>query len=362
MIKESSFTHEWVATVNRLHGWGRSEAQLKNFEKAIMALHLLEQLSLTDLPFIFKGGTSLLLLLQEVHRFSVDIDIMVEPGIDEKKIVAALSAVMESSTRFAYYQKDPGRGSTRIQHFRFYYKPFVEPLADNPLPYILLDVAKAANPYTQLIDVPIRTALLDTAEPLRHVSIPSADSLLADKLTAFAPETIGIPITAEPGHRPKRVEALKQLFDVSNLFDICTDIQEIRQTYQQVAMQEAQARGLTITPDDALKDTLKYALLLGNRDAHHSPLYHQLARGIPEFRRFVANQSFSDLDAARCAGKIAYLVRLIKETERQAIERFSLQTNMSDWHIPEINNQGISDLKMLDPEAFFYWYLGLSQV
>ncbi|NLX83503.1 MAG: nucleotidyl transferase AbiEii/AbiGii toxin family protein [Clostridiales bacterium] len=360
MIKESSFTQEWVAAVNGQHGLGRSEAQLKNFEKAIMALHLLEQLSLTDLPFIFKGGTSLLLLLQEVHRFSVDIDIMVEPGIDEKKIVAALSAVMENSTRFAYFQKDPGRGSTRIQHFRFYYKPFVEPLADNPLPYILLDVAKAANPYTQLMDVPIRTSLLDTSEPLGHVSIPSADCLLADKLTAFAPETIGVPITAEPGHRPKRVEALKQLFDVSNLFDICTDLQEIRQTYHQVATQEAQARGLTIAPDDALKDTLKYALLLGNRDESHSPLYEQLSKGIPEFRKFVANRSFSDLDAARCAGKIAYLVRLIRATDRQAIERFSPDTDMSEWHIPESKNQGISDLKMLDPEAYFYWCLALA--
>jgi len=150
------------------------------------------------------------------------------------------------------------------------------------------------------------------------------------------------------------------LFDVSNLFDICSDLQEIRQTYQQVATQEAQARGLTIAPDDALKDTLKYALLLGNRDAHHSPLYHQLAKGIPEFRRFVASHSFSDLDAARCAGKIAYLVRLIRETERQAIERFSPDTDMSEWHIHESKNQGISDLKMLDPEAFFYWCLALS--
>lgn len=360
MIKESSFTQEWVAAVNRQHGWGRSEAQLKNFEKAIMALHLLEQLSLTDLPFIFKGGTSLLLLLQEVHRFSIDIDVMVEPGIDEEKVPAALKVAVESSARFAYYEKDHSRGSDRIQHFRFYYKPFVEPLADNPLPYILLDVAKAENPYTHMTDVPIKTALLDTAEPLGRVSIPSAECLLADKLTAFAPETIGVPITAEPGHRPKRVEALKQLFDVSNLFDICTNLQETRRTYHQVAMQEAQARGLDVTPNEVLSDTFNYALLLGNRDASRFPMFRQLSKGITEFRKFIANRSFSDLDAARCAGKVAYLVRLIRENERQVIERFSLDTDMSDWHISESKNQGINDLKMLDPEAFYYWFLALN--
>lgn len=359
MIKASTFTQEWVVAVNRQQEWRRSETQFKNFEKAIMALHLLEQLALTGLPFIFKGGTSLLLLLQEVYRFSVDIDIMVEPGIEEKKIVAALSSVMENSTHFIDHEENPRRGSSRIRHFRFYYRPFVEPLVDSPLPYILLDVAKAENPYTRLMDVPIKTVLLDTSEPTTYVSIPCADCLLADKLTAFAPDTIGVPITAEPGHRPKRVEALKQLFDVSNLFSVCSDLQEIRQTYHQVATQEAQARGLAITPDDALEDTLKYALLLGNRDAHRSSLYHQLAKGIPEFRRFVANQSFSDLDAARCGGKVAYLVRLIREKRRQEIERYNPNEDMSVWSIPQRENEGINLLKMIDPEAFFYWHRAL---
>ena len=57
MIHERSFTREWVSAVNEKQRWGRSDVQLKNFEKAIMALHLLEQLALTGLPFIFKGGT-----------------------------------------------------------------------------------------------------------------------------------------------------------------------------------------------------------------------------------------------------------------------------------------------------------------
>lgn len=288
MIRANTFTHEWVVAINRQRDWGRSEAQLKNFEKAIMALHLLEQLALTGLPFIFKGGTSLLLLLQEVHRFSVDIDIMVEPGIDEKIIATALRAMMENGTHFIKHEEDPRRGSSRIRHFRFYYKPFVEPHNGTSAPYILLDVARAENPYTRLLDVPIKTALLDTSEPTTYVSIPSADCLLADKLTAFAPDTIGIPITAQPGHRPKRVEAIKQLFDVSNLFTVCSDLQEIRQTYQQIATQEALARGLAITPDDALSDTLNYALTLGNRDKSRSPIYRQLSKAIPDFRKFVA--------------------------------------------------------------------------
>lgn len=53
-------------------------------------------------------------------------------------------------------------------------------------------------------------------------------------------------------------------------------------------------------------------------------------------------------------------MRLIKERERQTIEQYSPDVDMSDRHIPENENQGISDLKMMDTETFFFWYLALS--
>lgn len=42
----------------------------------IFALHLVEQLQVNGLPFVFKGGTCLVLLLNEANRFSIDIDII----------------------------------------------------------------------------------------------------------------------------------------------------------------------------------------------------------------------------------------------------------------------------------------------
>jgi predicted nucleotidyltransferase component of viral defense system len=42
----------------------------------VYALHLLERLKANGLNFVFKGGTSLLLLLKEGNRFSIDIDII----------------------------------------------------------------------------------------------------------------------------------------------------------------------------------------------------------------------------------------------------------------------------------------------
>jgi predicted nucleotidyltransferase component of viral defense system len=52
----------------------------------IYALYLLEQLQLSGLDFIFKGGTSLILLMKEPKRFSVDIDIIVSPKISKEEL------------------------------------------------------------------------------------------------------------------------------------------------------------------------------------------------------------------------------------------------------------------------------------
>ncbi len=49
-------------------------------ERVIYAFGLLEAIKRVGLPFCFKGGTSLMLLLDRPRRLSTDIDIIVEPG------------------------------------------------------------------------------------------------------------------------------------------------------------------------------------------------------------------------------------------------------------------------------------------
>ena len=51
-------------------------------EKMVYAFTLLEKLQISGLEFIFKGGTSLVLMIDQFHRFSKDIDIILpeKPG------------------------------------------------------------------------------------------------------------------------------------------------------------------------------------------------------------------------------------------------------------------------------------------
>lgn len=49
-------------------------------EKVIRAFSLLEALARSGCPFIFKGGSSLMLHLDSSRRLSIDVDIVCKPG------------------------------------------------------------------------------------------------------------------------------------------------------------------------------------------------------------------------------------------------------------------------------------------
>ena len=51
-------------------------------EKTIRAFSLLEALAKSECPFMFKGGSALMLQLACTQRLSVDIDIVCPPGTD----------------------------------------------------------------------------------------------------------------------------------------------------------------------------------------------------------------------------------------------------------------------------------------
>jgi predicted nucleotidyltransferase component of viral defense system len=73
MIQQETLTQQWIDTVSK----SNRKADKILVEKVIRALLLLEGLANSELPFIFKGGTALMLLLNSAKRLSIDIDIIV---------------------------------------------------------------------------------------------------------------------------------------------------------------------------------------------------------------------------------------------------------------------------------------------
>jgi predicted nucleotidyltransferase component of viral defense system len=78
MIGSRSYNQEWIMGI-RETAFGREPILI---EKMIMALTLLENLRNNGLDFVFKGGTSLILLFKTLRRFSIDIDILLQDDRD----------------------------------------------------------------------------------------------------------------------------------------------------------------------------------------------------------------------------------------------------------------------------------------
>ena len=76
MINPTSRSLEWIKEASFHLG----VHDIALVEKTIRAFSLLEALARSGCPFIFKGGSSLMLHLSSSKRLSIDIDIICPPG------------------------------------------------------------------------------------------------------------------------------------------------------------------------------------------------------------------------------------------------------------------------------------------
>lgn len=280
MIKPSSFTHDWICKVSK-----ENKADRILVEKAIRALALLEGLANSSLPFVFKGGTALMLMFQKPHRLSIDIDIIVSPRYND--IDAILHSICDSNgfTRFECQQR-ASTGDIPAKHYKFYYHSVVEDKEAS----ILLDVLFEENPYTVLLDQPVANDFIDTETPDVMVKVPDYNNLLADKMTAFAPRTIGIPYMK--GNNSCGMEIIKQLYDIGRLFDKADDLLAINSTYSRIAEKELLYHNMSCSVDDVLSDTMDNALSICFRFSHKGTDFDTLLLGIKQVTNHIFSESF----------------------------------------------------------------------
>jgi hypothetical protein len=102
---------------------------------------------------------------------------------------------------------------------------------------ILLDVFIEDSIYPAQVELPVITKWIET-EAETKVTVPTVDAITGDKLTAFAPNTIGIPYFKGKDRQPFSMEICKQLFDLSRLFEHLTDIEMVAKSFMAFAEQE----------------------------------------------------------------------------------------------------------------------------
>lgn len=281
-------------------------------ERSIYAFGLLEALCRVDMPFIFKGGTSLMLLLDQPRRLSTDIDIIVAPGTDVDHYLEEAGKILPFEKVEQQIRK--GKNSIEKRHYKYYYD---SPIKGQTPFFILLDILFEENHYSNVIQKPIRNELLITEEPYYEVSLPSVDSILGDKLTAFAPHTTGIPFGVD-----KELEIIKQMYDIASLADVTDNLDDVRQSYWETVLSEIRYRGIEVTAEDALRDTLEAAACIASRGQYGDD-YAKYLQGIKSIVNHIYDERFSAEKAAVMACKVMHLAAcVLKNVPYKRIERF----------------------------------------
>jgi hypothetical protein len=227
---------------------------------------------------------------------------------------------------------------------------------------ILLDVLIEDSIYPELAEIPVQTKWIET-EGETNISIPTIDAITGDKLTAFAPNTVGIPYFKGKDQQPFSMEICKQLFDLSKLFERIENIETVAQSFEIFAKQEIEYRKTKtsdLTPEKVLRDTIDTCIILakkGSGTTDEKSKFTELQKGIRAFGTgFLMVGNFRIDDAVPAAARIAYLSAKILHKELTAIKYY----NGQDIKDLTIENQDWNFLNRLkrqpDKSGFYYWY------
>jgi Nucleotidyl transferase AbiEii toxin, Type IV TA system len=336
MISKKTRTEEWIRSARV----DKTSPSLT--EKMIMAFSLAEALQMAGLKYVFKGGTSVSLITQELRRFSVDIDIVVPP---ETKIEPHLDLIKKQGV-FTNYKEDKREGHLPGTHYQVEY-PSIVPT--KYLTSVLIDVLYADNFYADVREVPLVSSLLDQEGDPCLLLCPTIDCLLGDKLTAIAPHTTGIMIDSK-----RTLGVLKQFYDVATLYDISRKPTDLFKTFENVSQFELEIRELSSqSTNDVANDILDTAIMICSRgELGNKEEFAKMTSQIVPLRSYIFRGAVSQDALILWAAKAATLAAAYLSGKRDLI-RYEGQ----DVRQMRIEDPGPSQLNKIiktSAESFFY--------
>lgn len=346
MISTEVITHQWLSRVSNEKGW----PDIHLLEKITRAALLLEGLSQSGMQFILKGGTAVLFCLDVPKRFSIDVDILVPEELDFEHYFSSIV----SQYHFNRYEKKerPVKSSIKKHHYKFYY-PSAYTNQSKLEDHILLDVLVESSKYMKVRAKPVDLPFIPQKGTLAAIDVPSVEDLLGDKLTAFAPNTTGVPYVKN--NQSMSLEIIKQLYDVGILFDVMDNMSVVSSVFKGVAAIEAEYRGLGIGYKDVISDIISTALALSSRGKYRINDFRQLQEGIKRIRSYIFSENYQIEKAIVHAARAAYTAAMIYANEL-TVERYSGPQFDSSFIIEENSLEFLKPLRRTNPEAYFYWY------
>ncbi len=322
MIDKENITIDWVNKVSKEN----RNADKILVEKVIRALLLLEGLVKEKLSFIFKGGTALMLLLDSTKRLSIDIDIILPKTPDNLEEILDRVAKEQGFIRKELQYRNT-KSKIKKEHYKFFYTPIHK--SNKEEEYVLLDILFEEVNYESINKIPIQSTFIPLKGKPLLVDVPSLEDILGDKLTAFAPNTTGIPYFKKDDSMS--MEIIKQLYDIGNLLDVVEDAKIIKSTFYRFAKTELTYRDTKgLTKEDVLDDIYQTSLCIATRGADGKGEFEELQLGIDRVRGYIFSESYHLEKAITDASKSAYLSALIKYDAKK-VEKFKNPLELKDW-------------------------------
>ncbi len=349
MIADKCFTREWLKEC--AGSAGRIDPGL--LEKSIYAFELVGHLAAEGLPFVFKGGTAMLLLLDTFRRLSIDVDIACPLPREE---VARVVAAVVRKGRFISMSPDE-RDPARLPKRHHYALKFTS-VVDARVPATLqLDVLEDDGHYPHTRRVPLQSRFV-VPDGIFHITVPTIEGLLADKLTAFAPKTVGVPYTAFKAS----LKIAKHVADIGELFTNARDGRDLVEAYQRIFAAENTYRGNAFTMNEALGDTIETARLLGSINVKGflpTPESALLLPGVKQVDTHMIGPRHTLDNAKIAAARAAHLAALLRSNRVPT----DLSTLRFDGAVIGANTDATLDgqftplnrLRQINPEVFFRW-------
>lgn len=345
MISDQTLTLEWIT---RISNENRNADKIL-IEKSIRALKLLECLVKAGCPLIFKGGTALMLYFNSSRRISIDIDIICPKELQN----GDLESFLKDIKRFGFddyeiYERQTDKDIPKI-HAKFYYKPAFVTYSNKE--YILLDILFEESIYRRLVELEIDSLFVNQEGEALKVIVPSLEDILGDKLTAFAPNTTGIPYKKK--EKSMSMEIIKQLYDVASVFDRVENLEITNYTFHEFCIKELEYRRLNIDHDEVLKDIIRTAWCISVRGKVDPENFKQLQEGIKKVKGFIFSEQYQIERVIVDASKAAYLAKSIL-VQNNSLVKYRNSSEIKDLIITQ--DSTLNKLKKTNPEAFFYWY------
>lgn len=261
-------------------------------ELVVHCLELVSQLAAQKFPFRFKGGNSLLLILPEPTRFSIDVDIVTTAPRED--LIAAVEEIVRACPAFLRHEirQHQTKPWLPMISFKLFFKSFFQAADDA---FVMLDAVLEEAPY------PGETRQVVCGDIYRSemsVETPSRSGLIADKLLTLGPATLGIPLG-----KKKEAQRLKHVYDIASLLRGNYSLELVRQALESCLVQETRIQKKDLTIAAVLADTRLFLEqparieTTATPDPSGHPYLAEIAAGYEEFRAhiFRTNHAWTNL-------------------------------------------------------------------